>query len=114
MAKAVAVGLVGYGVLVVAVVASCSLVAVLYCKLAKRLGMAGKWMLASCAALAVVALVPGYYVRFTDLSGHVPWSFFLMAHFQQLCQILAPLVIGWWFIRRKSEERQENRLQLAV
>ena len=99
-AGGVAAGVLMYGMLVAGVVAPCCLVSFLYCKLARRLGIAKNWMLASSAVLAGAALVPGYYIGFTDLSGHVPWSYFLMAHFQQLCQIVAPLGIVWWFMRR--------------
>jgi hypothetical protein len=109
-AEAIAVGMLGYVVLLVAVVAPCTVVATLYCNLAMRLCMGGRWMVASCAVLAAVALVPGYYVRFADLSGHVTWPNFLMAHLQQLAQVLMPLVIAWWFMRRRGDRA---RLQLA-
>jgi hypothetical protein len=66
-------------------------------------------MLASCAILAVVAVKPGYYVRFTDLAGDVSWPYFLLAHFQQLAQAIAPLAIGWWFLRSCRGRGNHNR-----
>jgi hypothetical protein len=98
------------------------LAAILYCKLAKRLGIGKKWMFVSCLVLAAMAMLPCGFVRLgADAAGHVCvsggfWIPFLHGlsicnlHILQLIQLTVPLAIGWWFIRRKRAQRE---MQLA-
>jgi hypothetical protein len=99
------------------------LAAVLYCRLGRRLGMARAWMWASCIVLAAMALLPCWYVRLgADAAGHlcvigglsIPflgygWSVCYL-HISQLIQLAVPLLIGWWFLRRRG---RWGRRQLA-
>lgn len=96
------------------------LASILYCKLAKRLGIGKKWILLSCVALAATALFPIWSVKFSDLPGQSalrlgtwnPQSIWQLPHFiigsfcnpQQLLQFLIPLAIGWWFLRRTRDQ----------
>ncbi|MGW8256295.1 MAG: hypothetical protein ACWGMZ_02295 [Thermoguttaceae bacterium] len=88
------------------------MVSILYCKLAMKYGIGGKWILVSCAMLAVLAGSYCFSVTSTDATGHYYlhdgigfWSPL------QLFQFLIPLAIGLWFMRRKSDQSQ---LQLAA
>jgi len=72
------------------------IVAFLYCKLARRVGMSKKWMLISCVAVAV-SMLPNHYDG-TCLS------------LLEFCQIVVPLAVGWWFMRHG---RNHDQLQLA-
>jgi hypothetical protein len=99
------------------------LAGILYCKLAERLGIGKKWMFVSCIVLAIMAMLPCWYVRIVaDASGHTStlaslsfpflcpdWSVDY-SHISQLVQLVVPLAIGWWFMRRK---RDSNARQLA-
>ncbi len=92
------------------------LLTVLYCQLAKRSGVGEKWILASCATLAVLASSAAFW---RAGSGH--WMFGLLwpgvwngggwlALAQHLVNLIVPLAIGWWFLRRRHDPGQ---LQLA-
>lgn len=98
------------------------LASILYCKLAKQLGTNRRWTVVSCTMLAVAAMLPCWYIETKSISGTGHYA--IMAGlwipglcgwippitFPQLIQLLAPLAIGCWFMRRK---RNELRLQLA-
>ena len=100
------------------------LASVLYCWLARRLGVGKTWMLLSCAMLAVlsalflctakVSAIPGdNWLRLginspqsiSRLYGSFVW---IILSPRQLMQFLVPLAIGWWFMRRKH-----GQLELA-
>jgi len=88
-------------------------VSILYCKLARLLGISRRWIIVSCVVLAAMAAIPTFwYVRFSDVPGKNLWVFGIgfPPHIQQLGQCIVPLVIGWWFLRRT---RGQGRLQLA-
>lgn len=92
-----------------AVVIPSIIASILYCKLAKRLGIGRRWMVASCAVLAAIALVPGFFwtndfwcVGLLGLSA--------LPRIQHLVQLIGPLVICWWFMRRTHSPA---RLQVA-
>jgi hypothetical protein len=90
------------------------LAALLYCKLAQRLGLSKRWAIVSCLVLAAMALLPCWYVRLgADAAGHpcvvsglsIPfleygWSLCWL-NISQLLQLAAPLAIGWWLLRRR-------------
>jgi hypothetical protein len=97
------------------------LATILYCKLAKRLGFGKKWMFVSSIVLALMSVLPCWYVCFhMDAAGHpivraaiaIPsprdWydnNCLLML----LIQISAPLAICWWFMRRKLTGTSYNQ-----
>ncbi len=102
------------------------LASVLYCWLARRLGVGKTWMLLSCAMLAVLSAlflctakvsgIPGEnWLRLginspqsiSRLYGLFGW---IILSPRQLMQFLVPLAIGWRFMRRKHDRDQ---LQLA-
>jgi hypothetical protein len=111
------------------VVIPCIVASILYCRLATRLGIGKKWMLLSCAMLAVLAALPCCSVKFSPLPGQSaltwgvwnPWDpqairhqlstiVWIFCQPRQLMQFLVPVAIGLWFMRRK---RESGRLQVA-
>jgi hypothetical protein len=104
------------------VVIPCILASILYCRLAWWLGIGKKWMLLSCAMLAVLGSMSYCFVNLSPLPGHhallwgggIPITIGQLASVfcrpRQLLQFLVPLAIGWWFLRRKPDQ---GRLQLA-
>jgi len=95
------------------------LTTVLYCKLAKWLGVARAWMVASCVVLAIMVIPcwhttvvgagPGVVVELW-IPGLHGQSWMPPSILPPLLQILVPVAIGWWFMRRT---RDQGRLQLA-
>jgi hypothetical protein len=88
------------------VVPSCVL-AILYCKLAKQLGMKKGWMFASCAAVSILAMCILWSVSFSDMPGHNAlrcglWIPTTLPSLQGFCQLLIPLAVGLWYIRRRG------------
>jgi hypothetical protein len=90
------------------------LAAVIYCKLGHRLAMPKAWMVTSCVLLAIMALLPCWYVQAgADAAGHprvtsgLSFPFFdygwslCWLNISQLLQLAAPLAIGWWLLRRR-------------
>jgi hypothetical protein len=79
---------------------------ILYCKLAKRLGIGRRWMVTSCVVLAAIALAPSYW-----WTNHW-WTFGFLGwnneppRIQHLVQLIGPLVTCWWFMRRKHDRGQ--------
>ncbi len=92
---------------------------VAYCKLAKWLGVARTWMVASCAVVAAMS-IPCWGATAIDMAGHpgvlcalwIPGlhGWIPPSVIRPLLQLLVPLAIGWWFMRRKHNQSQ---LQLA-
>jgi hypothetical protein len=83
----------------------------LYCKLAGRSGVGRKWMFVSCAVLALYAAtqcLDGHYFGYEANGQHHSCVGLMMCF--TLAQVVVPLAIGWWFLRR---EHHQNRLQLA-
>jgi hypothetical protein len=87
------------------------LATILYCQLAKRLGAGRKWILVSSVTLAVFASSPAYWRAGSgDHSWRfsVPWCGFhgggsWVALTQHLVNLIVPLAIAWWFLRRNHE-----------
>jgi hypothetical protein len=81
------------------------LVAVLYCRLGRRLGMARGWMWVSCIVVAMMTLLPWWYVRLgADAVGHprVVGGLSSPVINYEMIQLAVPLLIGWWFLRRRG------------
>ena len=109
------------------IVIPCIFASVLYCRLARRLGLGKKWMLLSCAILALLAAIPCCSVKLSGIPGESglrwgvwnPESIKHSFHFfvwvvcqpRQLMQFFVPLAIGWWFMRRNFSK---NELQSAT
>jgi hypothetical protein len=96
------------------VVPSC-LLAILYCKLAKRLGIKRGWMFASCAVVSILAMCTLWSVSFSDIPGHNVlrcglWLPTTLPSLQSLCQLVIPLVFGWWYIRRIGSAEPEQAI----
>jgi hypothetical protein len=77
-----------------------------YCKLAGRLGLSPKWMLVSCVSL-VLAAVPSICLYY--LHGADPMNVFF-----GLCQIVVPLAVGGWFMRRADNGNARQTAPTAV
>ena len=92
------------------------LASVFYCRLARHLALGRKWMIVSCLVLATLALMPICSARLSDSPGksrlaigvvnlmepeqllRIPkWS---IHNPRQLVQLLVPLAIGCWYLRR--------------
>ncbi len=118
-----------YIVSILTVVLPSIFVSILYCRLANRLCLGKKWMLVACIVVAMIAALPHYSARLSDVPGQsvlrigsppLPWpdansgsvfmgildgikdlaSFF--ASTSQLVQLVAPLTVGCWFLWRKG------------
>jgi hypothetical protein len=106
------------------------LAGVLYCRLARRLGLGMKWGLVSCVMLAALAATFQYGVRLSDVPGKsslylglcIPQRAadvdrFLMHVFfgtWQTVQLAVPLAVGCWFLWRKRGENRECQPPMAV
>jgi hypothetical protein len=115
-----------YALSLLTIVIPCVFASLLYCRLARRLGLGKKWMLLSCAILAILAAIPCCSVKLSGIPGESglrwgvwnPESIGHSFHFfvwivcqpRQLMQFFIPLAIGWWFMRRKHDN---GRLQMA-
>ena len=86
-------------------VTPCGFLGIVYCRLARRSSVGRNWIWVACAMLAVTAVFPGYPIRFG-----APDAYPFVNHFNQFCEFVVPLAIGWWFLRRK---RDQGQLQLA-
>ncbi len=102
----------------------CMLGSMLHCKLARRLGLSGKWVGLSCAVLAVLAGLSIWTSKYSDIPGQsflglavgltipqntVDLPKMVACAFSdplRLVQFLIPLLIGWWFMRRMRERDQ--------
>jgi hypothetical protein len=92
---------------------------ILYCQLARRLGLGTTWILVSSVAIALIAssigVWPGPVDHYQTLglcwSGlwHGGWGGWV-AKIQFLVQLIVPLTFAWWFMRRKPGP---GRLELA-
>jgi hypothetical protein len=88
------------------------LASVLYCKLATRLCLGRKWIIVSAAVLAVMCSLCSSCVTFSSMPGQSTLSFGLgfPPHIPQLLQLVVPVAVAWWFLRRT---REQTPLQLA-
>jgi hypothetical protein len=77
-----------------------ALASVGYCYLGRRSGVALQWTFVSCAVLAGYGAMNSFYVGLG-----VGWNTSTI-----LVQLMVPLAIGWWFMRRQHDPR---RSQLA-
>ena len=115
-----------YAMSLLTVVIPSILASILYCRLARLLGIGKKWMLVSCVILAVLAALPICSVGLCSIPGKTAlrwgvWNPGSVRHLtgfivytlcrpRQLMQFIVPLATGWWFMRRKHGG---GRLQLA-
>jgi len=91
-----------------------ALLTMLYCRCVKRLKVSRRWMLVSCAVVALVAMLPIQNILLSDEPGKSLWSIGLELppNLLQCIQLLVPLTIGLWFVRRTSEKiSHEDLLQ---
>jgi hypothetical protein len=93
------------------------LVSIAFCKLAKRMCIGSKWMLLSCVLVAALSATPWFLVtKHSDAPGDfsgvvnlcIPQRavdlpkmiLFILHRPQQILQLLCPLAVGFWFLRR--------------
>jgi hypothetical protein len=118
----VALAAIRYAASLLTIVIPAAFASYLYCKLAERLFIGRKWMVVSCIAIAAVAMLPCWDIKTRIIRGTGHWAiqagvwipglcgWSLPVTVAQLVQLLAPLAIGWWFLRRN---RDQSRMQLA-
>jgi hypothetical protein len=87
-----------------------AITSLLYCRLARWAGIGWQWMLVACTVLAVYAAATrspqgGHWFAYYDGVGqhHVVAVLWMCI---TLAQVLVPLAIGWWFLRRKHDPGQ--------
>jgi hypothetical protein len=87
-----------------------ALLTLLYCRFARRFEIGKKWMIASCFALALVAMLPFQNIAISDIPGKSMLSIGLgfPPGIPQLLQLLVPLAVGVWFLRRSRREVSSN------
>jgi hypothetical protein len=106
------------------------LVSILYCRLANRLCISKKWVFVSCAVIAAMTVLPIWTVQLSDVPGEsaLRLGMFSLPHsigalggvcttilyslhsVRQVLQLVVPIAIGLWFMRRK---RDPGQLHLA-
>ena len=77
------------------------LASILFCIIAKRVGLGRQWVLVACIMLAVYAAIQSFLRIHSEVVETVCST---------LAYFVVPLAIGWWFLRRKRDQAQ---LQLA-
>lgn len=108
---------IGWGVSLVTAILPAALLTIVYCSLARRLNVGKGWMLASCGALAVVAMLPFQSVLFSDMPGKSLLTIGLgfPPGLSQGVQSLVPLAIGLWLAHRPNRRvPEEGRLRMAA
>jgi hypothetical protein len=99
-----------WGMSALTVILPAVLLTILYGWFAKRSGIGRKWMLASCGALALLAMLPTQGVVFSDLPGNSRWMVGLSlppTSILQSVQLMVPLIVGAWLMRT-MKRRQET------
>jgi uncharacterized membrane protein len=94
-----------------------ALLTILYCRWAKRFGIGQRWMLVSSGVLAVIAMLSYQSVTLSDVPGQsqLTLGFSLPPGFMQCIQLIVPLAIGFWFVRRTRKQNIDNeQLQMAT
>lgn len=89
----------------VSIVIPAILVSVLYCELAHYLGIGRKWIVVACTVLAALTGIVWWCA--TSGGSNSVDSLEILVGFHsplQLVQFAIPLVVGWWFVRRKREQ----------
>lgn len=88
------------------------LLSIFYCRLARRLGMGKQWIFMACVVLAVIGWGPGVFEVPEQEVYNLSLSLFAFPpNAMQVVQLLIPLAICWWFMRRNGVQGQ---LQLAT
>ncbi len=89
-----------------------ALLTLLYCRCVKRLNVSHRWMLVSCIVVALVAMLPIQNILLSDEPGKSLWSIGLELppNLLQCVQLLVPLTVGLWFVRRTSERIAQEDL----
>jgi hypothetical protein len=85
-----------------------AIASLLYCKLARWSGIGRIWMLVSCMVLAVSATQSSQGRRLFEYDDPQGQHHFVVGLWicVTLAQVLTPLAIGWWFLRRKRDPGQ--------
>ncbi|MGD0654372.1 MAG: hypothetical protein ABSA16_08525 [Thermoguttaceae bacterium] len=94
-----------------------ALLTISYCWCAKRFGVGKRWMLASCGVLAVIAMLSFQRVTLSDMPGNslLTFGLGLPPSLPQCVQLIVPLAIGFWFVRRTPKQNIDNeRLRMAA
>lgn len=114
-----ALALMGYVFSLITIVLPSLFASLVFCKLGKRLGVGGRCMFVSCLVLAVIAMLPCWFVNCGPIKefegcygvhanlwipGYYGWI--PPTTIPQLIQFLAPLTICAWFLRRGRSDVQ--------
>jgi hypothetical protein len=90
---------------------------IIYCRLARRLNINRRCIIVSCMILAVFASSVSSWRRFDIPPGENCWYFGVgwagfwcgggwISLTQNLIQLIVPLAIGWWFMRRMRDQER--------
>ncbi len=97
--------------LLLTIVVPSILVCVLYCHLARRLGMNRKWFVTACAVVAVMASSASCWpnpggVFYFDIRWVGFWFGLWICKIQHFMQFIVPLAVAYWFLRHKPDRNQ--------
>ena len=96
------------------------LLTVLYCRWAKRAELGRRWMLLTCIMVAFLPMLMTHTFTISDIAGKSTYSIGLglpPTTVQQYVQLLVPLAVGLWYIRRSRDPQptdQEESLRAAA
>ena len=100
------------------------LLAIFYCRWARRSELGKKWIWISCSILAIIAVLPIYQVTMSDIPGESALRVVagigtgMIPHtVLQYTQMLVPLAVGLWYLRRARDPQptdQEESLRAAA
>lgn len=101
----------GWWLSLITTIVPAALLTIVYCKVAQRFHVGRKWMLASCIALASIALLPFQCISLSDMPGKSLWTIGLglPPSFVQCVQMAVPLLVGLWWMRRTSRREPPAR-----
>jgi uncharacterized membrane protein YhaH (DUF805 family) len=95
----------GWGVSLITTIVPAALLTILYCGFARRFDISKKWMLASCGALAFIAMLPFQSITLSDMPGKSMWTIGLglPSSLLQCVQLIVPLAVGLgWMGKQKT------------
>ena len=98
-----------------------TLLTILYSRWADRSKLNPKWMLLSCFVVSIISMATAHIFIISEIPGKSTYTIgfsFPPAIPQQYVQLLVPLVMGLWFMRRtrkkSTEMNKEDSLQAAA
>jgi hypothetical protein len=96
--------------LVATVIAPSIFMVAFYCKLARRLCLGWKWMLASCIVVSLLAAGISWSFKFSDIPGNsaIMCGLGLPTSIRQWIQLAIPLALGVWFLFHRHRVKPQS------